>query len=97
MHSAAPANHETRQTLHADHSSMPKLSGKDDNNCKMLLAEIQSMHETYKLREQAKKDGAKPVEQPASVSHVGNNTWGALAIYVGKLASNSSHIGETCS
>jgi len=93
-HSAAPPNHENRQTLHADHSSMSKFSSRDDPNYKMVVVEVQAMIESFKTRQHAASGNASSAEGTCSVSHVGNNTHGAIAMYGKSTLGDGARIGK---
>jgi hypothetical protein len=63
----------------------------------MVLAEIRSMIEKFQTRKQAASDASVSSEVPDSVSHVGNNTHGANAMYGKSTLGNGARIGKISS
>jgi hypothetical protein len=73
---------------------MTKFGSPEDSGYRMVVAEIQAMIEKFKARTQAASDTPSSFESPDPVSHVGNNTHGALAMYGSSTLGDSARIGK---
>ncbi|KAF2877209.1 hypothetical protein BDV95DRAFT_558683 [Massariosphaeria phaeospora] len=85
-YSAAPPHYEVIITMHADHIGMTKFDGREDQNYKNVLAELRRMIEKSKKQHEKDQDSSSDKRDDTRtgsgpVSHVGDNTHGALANY----------------